>query len=56
MLVNVFMPAVRDRIRNHFIKKTLSIPYWLNIAAEQQGVNFSGVLQNALKEYLHIVE
>lgn len=56
MLVDVFMPTVRDRIRNHFIRKTLSIPYWLNIAAEQQGVNFSGVLQNALKEYLHIAE
>lgn len=36
------------------VKKTLSIPNWLNIMAEEQGINFSAVLQNALKEQLHI--
>ncbi|MEG1441707.1 MAG: type II toxin-antitoxin system HicB family antitoxin [Oscillospiraceae bacterium] len=54
MLVDVFMPPIRDRINNRFIKKTLSIPYWLNVEAESKGVNFSGVLQEALKEYLQI--
>ena len=36
------------------VKKTLTIPSWLNNLAEQNNVNFSNVLQNALKEYLHI--
>lgn len=36
------------------IKKTLSIPCWLNTQAEQAGVNFSQVLQEALKEKLHV--
>ncbi len=36
------------------VKKTLSIPNWLNTKAEQAGVNFSQVLQDALKERLHI--
>lgn len=36
------------------IKKTLSIPAWLNVAAEEQHINFSAVLQAALKEKLHI--
>ena len=54
MLVEVFMPLVRDRINNKYVKKTLTIPYWLNAEAENQGVNFSGVLQDALKEYLHL--
>lgn len=36
------------------VKKTLSIPNWLNAKAEQAGVNFSQVLQDALKERLHI--
>lgn len=36
------------------VKKTLSIPNWLNVQAEQAGVNFSQVLQEALKERLHV--
>ena len=36
------------------VKKTLSIPNWLNTKAEQAGVNFSQVLQEALKERLNI--
>ncbi|MDR0196700.1 MAG: type II toxin-antitoxin system HicB family antitoxin [Oscillospiraceae bacterium] len=55
-LIEVFMPAVRDRINNQFVKKTLSIPAWLNRRAEQEHVNFSRVLQDGLKSYLHIRE
>ena len=54
ILIDVFMPPVRDRINNKVIKKTLTIPQWLNIEAEKEGVNFSQVLQTALKEYLHM--
>lgn len=36
------------------VKKTLSIPSWLNDAAERAGVNFSNVLQDALKQQLHL--
>ena len=54
MLVEVFMPPVRDRINNKVVKKTLTIPLWLNAEAERQGVNFSMILQNGLKQYLHI--
>ena len=36
------------------VKKTLSIPGWLNDAAESAHINFSGVLQDALKEKLHL--
>ncbi len=36
------------------VKKTLSIPNWLNVQAEQAGVNFSQVLQDALKERLGV--
>ena len=38
------------------VKKTLTIPSWLNAAAEERHVNFSSVLQTALKEQLHISE
>lgn len=36
------------------IKKTLSIPNWLNVMAERKGINFSAVLQKALKEELGV--
>ena len=39
---------------NRAVKKTLTIPAWLNTMAERQGVNFSMILQNALKAELHI--
>jgi predicted RNase H-like HicB family nuclease len=41
---------VGDEIRNRSVKKTLTIPYWLNEAAERNHVNFSQVLQEALKD------
>ena len=40
---------------NKAVKKTLSIPQWLNTLAEQNDINFSQVLQVALKERLNIV-
>jgi antitoxin HicB len=39
---------------NKAVKKTLTIPQWLNTMAEREGVNFSNVLQSALKEKLGI--
>lgn len=39
---------------NRAVKKTLSIPSWLNAKAEKAGVNFSQILQDALKNHLDI--
>lgn len=36
------------------VKKTLTIPAWLNTMSEREGINFSAVLQDALKQALHI--
>lgn len=36
------------------VKKTLSIPGWLNEAAMAKGINFSAVLQEALKAKLNL--
>ena len=44
----------RRKNDNRAIKKTLSIPNWLNTKAIQAGINFSQVLQDALKEKLNI--
>ena len=39
---------------NKAVKKTLTIPAWLNSIAESQSINFSSVLQTALKEKLNL--
>jgi predicted RNase H-like HicB family nuclease len=53
-LVEVWMRVIRDKMENKAVKKTLTIPKWLNDVAEKNNVNFSQVLQSALKEYLGI--
>ena len=40
---------------NKSVKKTLSVPEWLNQAAIDAGVNFSQVLQDALKAKLGLL-
>lgn len=53
-LIDIDTIAYRRKIDNKAVKKTLSIPSWLNTQAEIAGVNFSGILQEALKNYLNI--
>ena len=55
--VNLVTVDVIEYAKTHFeksVKKTWSIPAWLNAAALEQNINFSQVLQDALKEKLHI--
>lgn len=54
--VCVYMPPVREEMNNKAVKKTLTVPYWLNKIAEEQKVNFSAILQKSLKESLGIKE
>lgn len=42
----------RKRFDKAAVKKTLSIPAWLNTAATEANVNFSNILQEALMERL----
>jgi predicted RNase H-like HicB family nuclease len=54
VMITVNMDSFREAMENKSVKKTLTIPAKLNIAAENAGVNFSQVLQTALKNYLNI--
>lgn len=44
----------RKMYNSKAVKKTLTIPEWLNEEASARGVNFSAVLQEALKAELNI--
>lgn len=50
--ISVWMPLVRDRIEEKSVKKTLTIPKWLNDIAEENNVNFSQLLQVAIKKHI----
>ncbi len=52
VLVDVYMPSVRMAHVNRSISRTVTLPAWLNSAALERGVNFSQVLQDALKRQL----
>jgi predicted RNase H-like HicB family nuclease len=55
-LVNCDTMEYRRFYDNKAVKKTLTIPAWLNTMAEQANVNFSQVLQIALKEKLQVAD
>lgn len=55
--VNMVTVDVAAYAKMHFeksVKKTLTIPAWLNTAALEQNINFSQVLQDALKAKLNV--
>ena len=55
-LVEAWMPPIRDEMANRSVKKTLTIPKWLNDLAEENDVNYSRILQEALKDRLAVRE
>ncbi len=46
--------AYRRKFNNKAVKKTLTIPEWMNEEAIALGLNFSQVLQDALLQKMHI--
>ncbi len=49
VLVDVYMPSVRQAHINRSVNRTVTLPAWLNAAALERNINFSQVLQDALK-------
>lgn len=55
VLVDVYMPSVRMAQNNKSVNRTVTLPAWLNAAALERNINFSQVLQDALKTQMGIV-
>ena len=53
-IISVDLDEYSKKHGNKAVKKTLTIPAWLNTLAEKENVNFSQILQNALVDYLGI--
>lgn len=55
VMIDVYMPSVRERLNNRSVNRTVTLPAWLNAAAQENNINFSQVLQDALKRHLNVV-
>ena len=53
-LIELNIDDYRKKYDNRSVKKTLTIPNWLNTKAEANNINFSKLLQKALKKELNI--
>ncbi|MCI7404690.1 type II toxin-antitoxin system HicB family antitoxin [Pyramidobacter sp.] len=53
-IIDTWMPLYRDERISGSVKKNVTIPVWLNVAAEKAGLNFSKILQAGLKASLRV--
>ena len=52
--VQVWLPYYRQSVKEIYVKKTLTIPQWLDLMAKEKEINFSAVLVRGLKKELGI--
>lgn len=55
-LVDVDFTEYRRKNETRTVKKNCTLPSWLNYEAEKANINFSALLQTALKNELHITD
>lgn len=55
-LIDVYMPSVRMANINRSVNRTVTLPAWLNSAALERNINFSQLLQEAIKKQIGINE
>lgn len=52
--VQIWLPYYRQNVKEIYVKKTLTIPQWLDLMAKEKEINFSAVLVRGLKKELGI--
>lgn len=52
--IAIDLDEYRKKFNNKSMNKTLTLPIWLNTLSEKNNINFSQVLQEALKKELNI--
>lgn len=55
-MVDIDLDQYRRANERRTVRRNVSLPSWLDVAAEKAGLNVSAVLQNALKQELHITD
>jgi len=54
--IDAWMDHVRDEMSNKAVNKMVTLPRWLKEATEHENINFSHLLQQALKDRLGIYD
>lgn len=54
VLIDVYMPSIRMANVNRSVNRTVTLPSWLNSLALEHNINFSQLLQEAIKTQLHL--
>jgi predicted RNase H-like HicB family nuclease len=52
--ISVYPDLVKEALDNRREKTTITLPHWLKVLAEQEGVNYSKLLEHAIKDNLGI--
>lgn len=52
--ISVYPALVKEKLDNKAVKTNVTLPAWLKEMAELEKVNYSLLLQTALKEYLNV--
>ena len=53
-VIDVYMPSIRLAQENKSVNRTVTLPAWLDAKAKECGVNFSQLLQEAIKKEISI--
>lgn len=54
VLIDVWMPAFRERMNTKAINRMVTLPQWLDLRAKAAKINYSHVLQDGLKRLLGV--
>ena len=52
--ITIYPEIFKNEMDNKAVKTNVTIPAWLKEIAEKERVNYSAILQNSLREYLHL--
>ncbi len=55
-LIDVWMPAVREKMNNKAVTRAVTLPRWLDVSAKEARLNYSQVLQDGLVRRLGVTK
>lgn len=53
-MVDVDLEEYRRQFDNRAVRKNCTVPYWMTVKADEAGLNYSRVLQDAIANILHL--
>jgi predicted RNase H-like HicB family nuclease len=52
--ISIYPDLIKEELDNHREKTTITLPHWVKMIAEQEGINFSRLLETTIKETLNL--